>query len=81
MKDVYAESLEAMDRWLRPTGTPGLIAKCERMAELSGAAVASRRTAGTAASSSATTLTGTPSTSRTGDAMTVRVGPVKREPL
>jgi hypothetical protein len=34
----YEHSLVEMDRWYRPTGTPALIAKYERLAGLSGAA-------------------------------------------
>jgi hypothetical protein len=30
----YERSLEQAERWLRPTGTPALIAKCERLAQL-----------------------------------------------
>lgn len=79
-RDDYAHSLEQMDRWFRPTGTPGLIAKCERVAELSGAPAAARRAEGAQISSRVATLqrTGATSTSRTGaDAMTVRTGPIK----
>jgi hypothetical protein len=36
--DRYEHSLAEMERWYRPTGTPALIAKYERLAGLSGAA-------------------------------------------
>jgi hypothetical protein len=31
----YEHSLAQVERWFRPTGTPALIAKCERLAALS----------------------------------------------
>ena len=34
--DEYNVSLAVVERWFRPTGTPGLIAKWERLAELKG---------------------------------------------
>jgi hypothetical protein len=34
--EEYAYSLAMVDRWFRPTGTPALIAKCERLAALRG---------------------------------------------
>lgn len=35
MHDDYAASTAEVERWFRPTGTPSLIAKCERLIELS----------------------------------------------
>lgn len=32
--DDYEQSLRAMEDWFRPTGTPALIAKCDRLAAL-----------------------------------------------
>jgi hypothetical protein len=40
--DEYDASLAVVERWFRPTGTPSLVAKWERLAELKGP-VASRR--------------------------------------
>lgn len=37
-REEYDASLAEMVRWFRPTGTPALIAKCERLAELSSGA-------------------------------------------
>jgi hypothetical protein len=34
--EEYAYSLALVDHWFRPTGTPALIAKCERLAALRG---------------------------------------------
>jgi hypothetical protein len=33
--DAYRFSLAETERWYRPTGTPALIAKCERLADIS----------------------------------------------
>ena len=33
-EEDYALSLAKMEQWYRPTGTPALIAKCERLVEL-----------------------------------------------
>lgn len=81
-RDEYAESLGQMEHWLRRTETPGLIAKCERVAELSGTPAASRRGLGTPASASVATQrrAGSASAARSGgDAMTVRAVPTKAE--
>jgi serine/threonine-protein kinase len=40
--EEYAYSLAMVDRWFRPTGTPALIAKCERLAALRGSASTAR---------------------------------------
>jgi hypothetical protein len=32
--EEYERNLAAVERWFRPTGTPALIAKCERLARL-----------------------------------------------
>ena len=36
--ELYLESLREATRWLRPTGTPSLVAVCERLARLGEAA-------------------------------------------
>ncbi len=40
----YDRSVVLVERWFRPTGTPALIAKWERLADFKGGAAASRRT-------------------------------------
>jgi tetratricopeptide (TPR) repeat protein len=47
--EEYERSLEQMERWFRPTGTPSLIAKCERLAELCGPANVDNEQSGLAA--------------------------------
>lgn len=37
-KDLYRESLREATRWLQPTGTPALVAMCDRLAHLDDAA-------------------------------------------
>ncbi|HEX4446208.1 MAG TPA: hypothetical protein VH044_05715, partial [Polyangiaceae bacterium] len=42
--DEYDSGVAMVERWFRPTGTPALIAKWERLADLKGGASAARRT-------------------------------------
>jgi hypothetical protein len=58
-RDEYTLSLAAVESWFRPTGTPALIAKYERLAELAGSGTASgRRGHGAMSSSTASLKTG-----------------------
>jgi hypothetical protein len=75
--DEYNVSLAIVERWFRPTETPGLIAKWERLAELKNPP-ASRTgggppESGTVTNPGATTGTSPVSTSHEQDARTVRI--------
>ncbi len=71
--DEYSLSLSLVDHWFRRTGTPALIAKCERLAELrSGPASAHRPRAGSDASSTSHAVTGIESERLEPEAMTVQ---------
>jgi hypothetical protein len=53
--EEYDLSLALVEHWFRRTGTPALIAKCERLAELRTGPTSATRAQGAGASSSATT--------------------------
>ena len=55
-RDDYALSLAAVESWFRPTGTPALIARYERLLELSSGPSESRRRGHGAVSSSMSSL-------------------------
>jgi serine/threonine-protein kinase len=71
--DEYSLSLSLVDHWFRRTGTPALIAKCERLAELrSGPASAHRPRAASDASSTSHAVTGVESDRLEPEARTVQ---------
>jgi hypothetical protein len=78
LTEEYSLSLTIVDHWFRPTGTPALIAKCERLAELrTGPVGANGAQPGTVTLSKSHAITGVESGRLEPEAQTVQ-GPVRR---
>jgi hypothetical protein len=70
----YARSVAMVERWYRPTGTPALIAKWERLVDLKTGASSRQRAVPDAGDPATTTESGPLATVNEPDARTVRVG-------